>query len=472
MINKQEVVDKYLIDNFKNIEDWRSGKVLCYPVYKETQDKKDGVFSWNKILGGIEQEAKVDKGTLFVYYEDTEQYDKMERERTRKKFLRLRDKQEPTAFCNSEYRLEDKVHNLTAKVEKFRYLSGKEDKSKGAKEFTFTADNIPTEEEIIGHFNIDTKKWKIVNIYHKTSFGGKYSITVQTNLLKGEESANYIKAFSDFIENYNVSLFKQPNRKEVKDLLSQKNMFLINLADLHVCNFQNEGYLERMEDKLKLVINSLSVSNEVTDVIIANLGDLLHSNTSKGETFQNTRLEMGESLEEGFTKALTLLTNLLNHCAEKGLRTTYISVRGNHSYDSEWMLSEGIKKIYEKDKLITVINNKESRTYHNWNNNSFMFVHGDKGLDRLPLTFATEGRDWFSKADHKLIVMGHVHHSNNKKFLTDTGEFNGIEVRVCSSPSSSDRWHKNESFVQAKKQITCMLFSEDDGKYAEYNLKF
>lgn len=378
---------------------------------------------------------------------------------------------EPTAFCNSEYRLDD-TKSATDSTLKYKYLSGKEDKGLGKKEFTFSADNIPTEEEIVEHFNIDTAKWKISQIWHKTTPSGKYSISVNLRNLTIEESVDYTKVFSEFIDNYNISILKYPKQKEVEQSLPPKNMFLINLADLHICNFQNHDYVERMEDRLTSVLNSLSSSSDVTDVLIVNLGDLLHSNTSKGETFQNTRLEMAESLEDGFTKALTLLTNLLNHCSELGLRTTYISVRGNHSYDSEWMLSEGIKKIYEKNNLITVLNNKESRTYHLWNNNAFMFTHGDKGLDRLPLTFATEGSDWFSQADHKMIVMGHVHHSNNKKFLTDQGEFNGIEVRVCSSPSSSDRWHKQEAFVQSKKQINCMLFSEQDGKFAEYNLKF
>ena len=52
----------------------------------------------------------------------------------------------------------------TVSPEKFSYTSGKEDKNTGTKEFTFTAENIPSDQEIIDHFKIDTIKYRINQI--------------------------------------------------------------------------------------------------------------------------------------------------------------------------------------------------------------------------------------------------------------------------------------------------------------------
>ena len=40
----KERIDLYLNENFDRIENWRVGNVLYCPIYKETQDKKEGQF--------------------------------------------------------------------------------------------------------------------------------------------------------------------------------------------------------------------------------------------------------------------------------------------------------------------------------------------------------------------------------------------------------------------------------------------
>ena len=87
--------------------------------------------------------------------------------------------------------LNTEQYTITTTVDKpFKFLNGNENKDKGTKEFTFTADNIPTEEEIVKHFNIDLTKYRISQIWHKTTPGGKYSISVNLQALKGNETIN------------------------------------------------------------------------------------------------------------------------------------------------------------------------------------------------------------------------------------------------------------------------------------------
>ena len=131
-MNIKEKVDCYLKGNFDSVE---------------TQRNTEG-FRWITIA------KKIDKTVAPNYVRD--------------RFLKLRKKQQPSSI---------KILNST-EIEKYPFLNSKEDKSTGTKEFSFTADKIPDESEIITHFNIDTTKWFISQIYHKTSFGGKYAITI------------------------------------------------------------------------------------------------------------------------------------------------------------------------------------------------------------------------------------------------------------------------------------------------------
>lgn len=440
----KEIIKIYLTGNFKDV------------LYKTKQFG----FRWSDIAKEISEKNNTDVPNG---------------EYVRSIWRRIKE-QEPTAFCNSDYRLKDfqnSAHSTTESILKYKYISGSENKQKGAKEFTFTADNIPSEQEIVDHFNIDITKWKIVNIYHKTSFGGKYSITVQTNLLKGSEAIDYIRKFEKFVEGYNKTIFinqTKTNYPTEKRDIKNDVLYLVSLSDLHIGNYQKEGYLEKLKERVFQTFKSISESG-VSKVIILNTGDILHTNGSNGQTQQGTQLDSQEPFEDAFTQGLDLTTAIIDYASNLSLSVTYVNVRGNHSFDTEYCLGEALKKIYQNQKSIEILNQRDTRIYYYWNNNAFMFTHGDKAVERLPLLFATEGKDFFNKAENHHILLGHTHHNSSKQFVNDRKEYAGIEVRVLGSPTSNDQWHKENGFTGNKKSIVSMLFTPEEGKYAEFNFR-
>jgi len=445
----KEIVDSYLVENYTSV----------------ANEQTSGSFSWKKIAEDIAKEKNIAV---------------LEKDYIRGRWRKLQSK---IGANSSDWReralteLEEfKPITSTTEIEyKFVYNSGKEDKTKGTKEWVFTADKIPTEEEIIEHFNIDTKKWKIVNIYHKTSFGGKYSITVQTNLLKGIELEDYVSKFEKFVEEYNKTIFvnqtqSEFNNKGEKRDISNDVLFLVSLSDLHIGNYQKEGYLEVVKQRVFQTFKSIAETG-VKKIIILNTGDMLHTNGSQSTTLGGTQLDSQEPFEDAFTQGLELTTSLIDYAATLSLSVTYVNVRGNHSFDTEYCLGEALKKIYQKQPDIEILNQRDTRIYYLWNNNAFMFTHGDKAVERLPLLFATEGKEFFNKAENHHILLGHTHHNSSKQFVNDRKEYAGIEVRVLGSPTSNDQWHKENGFTGNKKSIVSMLFTPEEGKYAEFNFK-
>ena len=158
-MNLKETVDKYLLEKWETV---------C-------NDKQLSGFKWSDIARSIANKFNIDVP---------------DSEYVRNRFRKLQKPNNKTL-----------VTNTTSNV-KYQYVSGKQDDT--SKEFTFTADNIPTQEEIIEHFKIDTVKFRINQIYHKTSFGGKYAITVSLLANKPEFSVDYKKEFQEFVDNYNL----------------------------------------------------------------------------------------------------------------------------------------------------------------------------------------------------------------------------------------------------------------------------
>jgi len=135
------------------------------------------------------------------------------------------------------------VININSKKEKFNFLTGNENKDKGTKEFCFTADKIPTEEEIISHFNIDITKYRISQIWHKTTPGGKYSISVNLQANKiGQLSSEFEQGFEKFCEKQSLKALKPESKiNNVEISKFEKNStVVINLADLHLGKLVSE----------------------------------------------------------------------------------------------------------------------------------------------------------------------------------------------------------------------------------------
>lgn len=474
----KEIVDSYLIENFQSIEDWRTGK-------------KEG-FQWEFVLHAIDVFGKEENSYLFKigrgakskyhgYYFTMVDY-------VRKRFRVLRelknkqgnvtfDKFNTPILHGLPYTLEN--NNSSATQDKFVYTQKKEDTdlAKGKSEKTVvTSREIKTLEDLIEVCEIDTEIWNI-DKYVQNSWGNpnNQQWQVKAFLSVKQEKLNLTKSFDKFISEYNKVIFvnqtqSQFNKKEEERNIPNDVLYLVSLSDLHIGNYQKAGYLDRVRQRVFETFKSIAGSG-VKKVILLNTGDMLHTNGSQGTTLGGTQLDSELSFEDSFTQGLDLITSIIDYAATLSLSVTYVNVRGNHSFDTEYCLGEALKKIYQKQQNIEILNQRDTRIYYLWNNNAFMFTHGDKAVERLPLLFATEGKEFFNKAENHHILLGHTHHNSSKQFVNDRKEYAGIEVRVLGSPTSNDQWHKENGFTGNKKSIVSMLFTPEEGKYAEFNFK-
>jgi hypothetical protein len=349
-----------------------------------------------------------------------------------------------------------------------------EDLNKGEKKFTFTADNIPTHEEIIKHFKIDTDKYKINQIYHKTSFGGKYAITV--SLLSNKEShlhINFKKGFEDFCLKQSLKTLK-PNSKINFDTTSKFNKdstVIINLADLHIGKLVSENETgerynidiakERFLNCIKYLAYKSYQCYGVKKFILSTLGDTLHTDTIKSTTTSGTYVESDTRASKVFEVALEVLTESIDILKQFADEVEFININGNHCELSEQHLGIALKAYYRNDKSICINSEPKVRKTMLIGENLLTWNHGDTNMNTLPLTIATESSELWGKSKFRLVQLGHLH-STKKKVFQAEDEFNGVIVRHFSSLSGTDSWHNKNNFVGNQKRGTALVFSDNE----------
>ena len=453
----KEIVDSYLLKHGLEIA--------------KAKEEKD--FKWLNISASIDLEHNLKTATNPEYVRSRYRYlNKTKWINWRDKSLNELEEQGKKLFNNTD--------STYKKVKgKFIYTSGKEDKTTGKKEWTFTASNIPTEQEIIEYFNIDTTKWKIVNIYHKTSFGGKYSITVQTNLLKGVDAVDYKKEFEDFIKKLNISVLNRPKFEFPKHGKKDKKYCLyLPIFDAHIGKLAHKSTsgddydlniaIERYKEAIQNLVNSAYSSYGFDEICLVTGSDLLHVDSKKNETTSGTPQDSDSRFEKVYEKTLALLVETIDFLSSLA-PVKVIIVRGNHAEHLEYTLGVSLKWLYRGDKNITIDAEPFLRKYYKYGNTGILISHGDKEKhDNLPLIFATENKELWASTEYHQIHLGHLHTDRKKVFLT-SNEYSGCQVSIFPSLSGDDYWHSGKGYNLNQKRAVAIIYDKELGEVAKLN---
>lgn len=421
-MTKKQLVDNYLSKNADKVETWRNQKG----------------FSWKEVAEDLGDKS-------------------VDGEYIRSRYKSFRRFVTPTPSPKGEY----------------TFNEGKEDKSRGTKEFTFTADNIPTEQEIIEHFNIDIKKYPINQIYHKTSFGGKYAITVSCLLNKQSQlTSEFEKAFENFCKEQSNKVLKTYYKIELPDNNLEKDCtVVINLADLHLGKLVSEHEtgerynIDIAKERFLTCIKHLAFKSYqcygIKKFILSSLGDTLHTDTIKSTTTSGTYVESDTRASKVFEVALEVLTESIDILKQFADEVEFININGNHCELSEHHLGIALKAYYRNDEKVKINAEPKVRKSILVGDNLLSWTHGDTNMNTLPLTIATEVSELWGKSKFRLIQLGHLHGTKKKVFQAED-EFNGVIVRHFSSLSGTDSWHNKNNYIGNQKRGTALVFSDKE----------
>ena len=437
----KERIDLYLNENFDRIENWRVGNVLYCPIYKETQDKKEGQFGWEKVKKGFEDWYSLN------YKNNVSDLDLLTSEKIRKRFRVLREK---NVFSS--------IKNSPKENEEFKLISGKDCPLQGVKEFCFSASRIPTEQEIIEHFNIDTTKYRINQIYHKTSFGGKYSITVSCIGLKGNQTIDLDNSFIEKLSSIEPLLDLNTKFNELETL--PKASLIIPKQDSHWNKKDIEGN-NSIEDRFasftKTLLTQLEKTikvNQLEEIVYIVGSDEFNSEwtsaTTKGTPQQDT-LSYSKSFEK-ISEFNIEIIKLLRFYAPK---VKVMLLNGNHDHNVSWHLAHLLKHVFSKNEAIEIDDSLTNTKFYSYKGTLTLLNHGDaiKPKD-LAAKFPILAKEMWSQHTNFMVLTGDKHHEV-------AHDFNGITwYQVPQLSNARSAWDDKCGHGTSKAELLSFVLEE------------
>lgn len=415
MISIKEQIENYLSTNFDSIESSR------------TTDKD---FRWSTIANALYKQTKITSDS----------------ESLRRKFLQLRQKQSsPIRVINS------------TSTEKYPFLNSKEDKSTGTKEFSFTADNIPSEDEIVVHFKIDLTRWYICQIFHKTTPGGKYAITVNQRAKVGNQT---LQLDSDFLEQLNnikpLPLLPKTivNNKEKACLLIPKQDVHWDKHDIDGNNDMDKRF-ETFTKTLLSQLEKLQLTNNLEKIIYIVGSDEFNSEWT-GTTTKGTPQSNIVSYQEGFRRISNYTIELIKLLRYYAPKVEVVLLNGNHDHNVSWHLAHLLEQVFSKNDSITIDSDLKNTKILKYSSNLILMNHGDEMKPKdLATKFPIIAKDKWSSFDNYFVITGDKHHEQ-------AYDYNGVRTyQVPQLSTAKSSWDDKKGHLCSKAELVTFLFEQD-----------
>lgn len=198
--------------------------------------------------------------------------------------------------------------------------------------------------------------------------------------------------------------------------------------------------------------------------VLLNVGDFFHADSSKNETTAGTRVDVDTRIGKTFKLAGRLFQILIDKMLQHHKQVVIINVRGNHDSDMACHLSSCIDLLYNQENRVTVLPNYSKFIHYQWNNNLFVFHHGDRIKHEQILQAVIKNLDdQWSQSKNRYCHLGHIHHHTAR-------EVGSMHFEHWGSLTSTDQWHSDSGYG-AERSMTAVVYHKDSGEDSRVKIK-
>ena len=211
----------------------------------------------------------------------------------------------------------------------------------------------------------------------------------------------------------------------------------------------------------KVLVNAVDrlssrVGNAHTGVLV-NVGDLFHADSSANTTTAGTPVDVDTRIGKTFKLAGRLFQTIIDKMLEVHQEVVVINVRGNHDSDMACHLSSCLELLYDREPRVNVLKNYSKFLHWEWENNLFVYHHGDRVKhEQILQAVVTNLDEEWSRCKHRYCHMGHIHHQMSKEVGTMIFEH-------FSSLTSTDQWHSDSGYG-ANRSMTAIVYHKKNGE--------
>lgn len=350
---------------------------------------------------------------------------------------------------------------------------------KGTLESTIEVDFEPkSDTELAKLHKVDLNKYKISTYWSKLKSNGKFTSSVFATLKKPVDYTP--EDFTKFLSTWEPSKFYKevkiyPVYYDVNGLEIKEEVDIeLNIADFHLAKktFQGDNLESKEFDYYRAItdlVTKVKANYNIRKLVFPIGNDMFHTDNAQNGTTNGTPQDVTVWYDEEYEKGFDILANSINYLVTQARQVEVILVQGNHDRTKGFFVAHALEVFFKGYKNIK-FQRQHSVVKHTVVGDTFIgYHHGNSvKLESLPIQFATspESSMAFGLAKYREIHTGDKHHYLAK-------EINGSGVRIQQVPSLSgtDRWHKDNGFINQIRAALAFVYHPTQGKIAEYEFR-
>ena len=174
--------------------------------------------------------------------------------------------------------------------------------------------------------------------------------------------------------------------------------------------------------------------------LIANLGDLFHTDTVLNKTMQSGHiLDVDGRWPNIVQRGTKVYRDLINLALQKHERVVVKSSLGNHDLHSSLWLAMLMAAYFQNNDRVEIELPISHFSYYKYGKNLIGITHGTVKGDRLPLIMATDKSVEWGDSVYRVWFTGHTHHTASK-------EHPGCTVETLPALASKDSWTSSSGY--------------------------
>lgn len=196
-------------------------------------------------------------------------------------------------------------------------------------------------------------------------------------------------------------------------------------------------------------------------IILALLGDLLHTDNESQTTTKGTFQQVDGRIPLVFTETLEMLIEAVTQLAAIA-PVDVLYTRGNHDYVTGWTLIKALEQRFYSDTNITVDVCPDTQKHRLIGNTLIGFVHGAMPEKNLSGWLQVLGRKLDKSIPFMEVHSGHRHEERLTE-IKQTKMNEGVVVRTMPTISNSSTWEHDEGYAGATRAVMCFVWDDVRG---------
>ena len=244
----------------------------------------------------------------------------------------------------------------------------------------------------------------------------------------------------------------------------------IDLQDLHIGLFSygaetGEDYdikiaCKRISKALNDIKNRTQ-GRRFSKIVLALLGDILHTDNEQGTTTKGTRQDVDTRPTKMFDKTLDLLIDFIFELGQIA-PVDVVTVSGNHDNYISYTLYKALEMAYRDEPNVVFYNSPNPRKALRYGKCLIGFCHGDQKNNSLATWLQNEYAEDWGKTKYREVHCGHLHslHSDMQNFEESQ---NGLIVRRLFATTSASAWEHRQGYPKNLKTVMCFVWNPNKG---------